>query len=119
MKSLVIFRGREIVHSEIGREILNRLAAELGEVALVEVPPRQEGNTMVQILAPKKEAAPRSSREAEKEATAERRGEEGGGAEEGRRSGSRGGRAPTAREPSEDMRKPKKKLQAEDEARRR
>jgi translation initiation factor IF-3 len=56
VKSLVIFRGREIVHSEIGREILNRLAKELGEVVLIESPPRQEGNTMVQILAPKKEA---------------------------------------------------------------
>ena len=55
VKSLVIFRGREIVHSEIGREILNRLAIELGDSVLVESPPRQEGNTMVQILAPKKE----------------------------------------------------------------
>jgi translation initiation factor IF-3 len=58
VKSLVIFRGREIVHSEIGREILNRLAVELGDVVLVESSPRQEGNTMVQILAPKKEVAP-------------------------------------------------------------
>jgi len=55
VKSLVIFRGREIVHSEIGREILNRLTAELGDTVLVESPPRQEGNTMVQILAPKKD----------------------------------------------------------------
>ena len=58
VKSLVIFRGREIVHSEIGREILNRLAVELGDTVLIESPPRQEGNTMVQILAPKKEVVP-------------------------------------------------------------
>lgn len=58
VKSLVIFRGREIVHSEIGREILNRLAGELGDGVVIESPPRQEGNTMVQILAPKKEAVP-------------------------------------------------------------
>lgn len=58
VKSLVIFRGREIVHSEIGREILNRLAAELGDGVLIESPPRQEGNTMVQILAPKKDVVP-------------------------------------------------------------
>jgi hypothetical protein len=45
------------VHSEIGRRILNRLAAELTETALIEVPPRQEGMTMVQILSPKKEHA--------------------------------------------------------------
>ncbi len=58
VKSLVIFRGREIVHSEIGRRILERLAVELGDTVLIESPPRQEGNTMVQILAPKKEVAP-------------------------------------------------------------
>ena len=58
IKSPVIFRGREIVHSEIGREILNRLAAELGDNVIVESPPRQEGKTMVQILAPKKEVVP-------------------------------------------------------------
>jgi translation initiation factor IF-3 len=56
VKSTVIFRGREMVHNEIGRRILNRLAAELTDVALVEVAPRQEGMTMVQILGPKKEA---------------------------------------------------------------
>jgi translation initiation factor IF-3 len=58
VKSTVIFRGREMVHNEIGRGILNRLASELTEVALIEVPPRQEGMTMVQILSPKKEAVP-------------------------------------------------------------
>jgi translation initiation factor IF-3 len=55
VKSTVIFRGREMVHSEIGHRILSRLAVELTEVALVEVAPRQEGMTMVQILSPKKE----------------------------------------------------------------
>jgi translation initiation factor IF-3 len=58
VKSTVIFRGREMVHNEIGRRILNRLAAELTETALIEVPPRQEGMTMVQILSPKKEHIP-------------------------------------------------------------
>jgi translation initiation factor IF-3 len=62
VKSVVIFRGREVVHSEIGREILERLAKELGEAVLVEQPPRQEGNTMVQILAPRKEATAAKAR---------------------------------------------------------
>jgi translation initiation factor IF-3 len=53
VKSTVIFRGREAVHSEIGRNILIRLAQELTDVANVEVPPRQEGMTMVQILTAK------------------------------------------------------------------
>jgi translation initiation factor IF-3 len=60
VKSTVIFRGREMAHNEIGRRILNRLAAELTEVANIEVPPRQEGMTMVQILNPKREAAPKA-----------------------------------------------------------
>ena len=50
------------VIEKIGRRILNRLADELGEVALIEVSPRQEGMTMVQILAPKKEAAPKPAK---------------------------------------------------------
>jgi translation initiation factor IF-3 len=66
IKSVVIFRGREIVHSEIGREILNRLASELGDGVLIEQPPRQEGNTMVQILAPKKTEAPAKPKPAKK-----------------------------------------------------
>jgi hypothetical protein len=37
---------------------LIRLAVELGDTVIVESSPRQEGNTMVQILAPKKEVAP-------------------------------------------------------------
>jgi translation initiation factor IF-3 len=57
VKSTVIFRGREMAHNEIGRRILNRLAAELTESANIEVPPRQEGMTMVQILSPKKDPA--------------------------------------------------------------
>ena len=64
VKSTVIFRGREMAHNEIGRRILNRLAAELTETATIEVPPRQEGMTMVQILSPKKEAAPMPARAA-------------------------------------------------------
>jgi translation initiation factor IF-3 len=57
VKSTVIFRGREMAHNEIGRRILERLARELTEVALIEVPPRQEGMTMVQILTPKEKIA--------------------------------------------------------------
>jgi len=64
VKSTVIFRGREMAHNEIGRRILNRLAAELTEAANIEVPPRQEGMTMVQILSPKREAAPKPTRAA-------------------------------------------------------
>jgi translation initiation factor IF-3 len=64
VKSTVIFRGREAVHSDIGRRILVRLAGELTEVALVESSPRQEGMTMVQILAPRKDVLEKKAKEA-------------------------------------------------------
>ena len=54
VKATVVFRGRELAHSEIGLAILQRLAQELDQVAQVEVSPRQEGITMTQILSPKK-----------------------------------------------------------------
>jgi translation initiation factor IF-3 len=59
VKSVVIFRGREVVHMEVGRRHLERLAQELSGLCNVESPPKKEGNTMVQILAPKKDAAPK------------------------------------------------------------
>ena len=46
------FRGREITHSEIGRERLERIANELSDVATVEQHPKMEGNTMLMILTP-------------------------------------------------------------------
>jgi translation initiation factor IF-3 len=75
VKSTVIFRGREAVHSEIGRRILVRLAGELTEVAQVESSPRQEGMTMVQILSPRKDVLEKMAKEAAKEAKAARKAE--------------------------------------------
>lgn len=51
-KVTVMFRGREIVHPEIGREMLNRIIQALGEDALIEQHPRLEGRQMVMIVAP-------------------------------------------------------------------
>lgn len=59
VKSMVIFRGREMAHADIGERILTRLARELGEAAIVEVAPRLEGNTMTQILGPSRETLAR------------------------------------------------------------
>ena len=42
-----------MAHPEIGRRILERLIADLGEQVLVESMPRQEGNQMHTILAPR------------------------------------------------------------------
>ena len=47
-----MFRGREVAHPERGEMILNRLAEELGELAIVEQRPQQDGRNMTMMLAP-------------------------------------------------------------------
>jgi translation initiation factor IF-3 len=48
------FRGREMVHQEIGRRLLDRLVADLAGLAVVEQNPLMEGRQMVMMIAPKK-----------------------------------------------------------------
>ena len=48
----IMFRGREITHPEIGRELLQRVATNLGAAANVEKQPSMEGRFMNMILAP-------------------------------------------------------------------
>ena len=52
-KVIVTFWGREITHIGIGKEKLQRLASELGEISEVEQQPKMEGRNMVMILSPK------------------------------------------------------------------
>jgi len=61
VKVTVLFRGREITHSDIGRKILERLIQEVADVGVVENRARMEGNTMIAILSPKKHVQPHSS----------------------------------------------------------
>jgi translation initiation factor IF-3 len=61
VKATVFFRGREIAHPEIGRRILERLMEELGELAVIESPPRLEGNQMHTILGRRPTTGGRSS----------------------------------------------------------
>lgn len=53
VKATIMFRGREIVHPDLGRLVLDRLAKSLAEVAQVERPARSEGRNMTMILTPK------------------------------------------------------------------
>jgi translation initiation factor IF-3 len=48
------FRGREMVHQELGVEMLNRVQNDLAEIAVVEQMPKLEGRQMVMVFAPKK-----------------------------------------------------------------
>jgi translation initiation factor IF-3 len=58
VKATIFFRGREMTRTMLGRKVLDRLISELGDKAVVEFRPRQEGNTLHAILAPPKVAAP-------------------------------------------------------------
>src|SRR5262245_53393477 len=56
VKATIFFRGREMTRTGLGRQILERLIKDLGDKAIVEFRPRQEGNTLHAILAPKKDS---------------------------------------------------------------
>ena len=52
VKVTIWFRGREMVHQDIGRKILERMANDLADVAHVERTPLLEGKNMSQIMGP-------------------------------------------------------------------
>jgi translation initiation factor IF-3 len=54
VKVTIMFRGREMAHPERGEMILNRLAEDLGDLAVVEQRPQQDGRNMTMMLAPQK-----------------------------------------------------------------
>jgi translation initiation factor IF-3 len=53
VKVSVIFRGREMAHTELGVGLLKRVVEETSEFAVVEQGARREGRIMIMILAPK------------------------------------------------------------------
>lgn len=53
-KVTIRFRGREMAHQELGREMLQRLEADLEEYATVEQRPNMEGRFMHMVFAPLK-----------------------------------------------------------------
>lgn len=54
VKASILFRGRQMAHTELGREVLLRFANELSEFSVIENEPKQEGRIMQMLLAPKK-----------------------------------------------------------------
>jgi len=74
VKVTVMYRGREMVHRQLGREQLDRVVEMLGPLAKVENPPRMEGRFLSMILVPdrevvaeiaKQEAAAKAAEEAQ------------------------------------------------------
>lgn len=53
-KVTIRFRGREMRHQELGGKLLDRIEADLSEIATVEQRPKMEGRQMVMVFTPKK-----------------------------------------------------------------
>lgn len=53
VKASLRFKGRAITHKEIGQKVLDRLAAECSDIAVIESKPKMEGRSMFLVLAPK------------------------------------------------------------------
>ena len=51
-KVVIFFKGREIIHREFGQRVLERVAEKTEDIAIIEQSAKQEGRTLVMILAP-------------------------------------------------------------------
>ncbi|NLI12118.1 MAG: translation initiation factor IF-3 [Peptococcaceae bacterium] len=56
VKATIIFRGREIVHTQLGQKLLKRLAESVKDFSQVERQPKLEGKNMIMILSPKQDS---------------------------------------------------------------
>jgi translation initiation factor IF-3 len=54
VKITIMFRGREMAHTELGAKLLDRLAKDLSDLANVELIPKLDGRNMTMVLAPLK-----------------------------------------------------------------
>jgi translation initiation factor IF-3 len=66
VKVTIMFRGREMAHTDLGRKILDRLVADLGETIVVESFPKQEGRNMIMVIGPNKRYVEAQAKEAAK-----------------------------------------------------
>jgi len=62
VKLTIMFRGREMAHPELGMKILNRVAEDVAEVAVVESAPRQDGRNMTMVLHPTRKEVKKPSK---------------------------------------------------------
>lgn len=54
VRASIMFRGREMAHTELGLVLLHRLAEDMGALATIEAEPKVDGRNMVMVLAPHK-----------------------------------------------------------------
>jgi translation initiation factor IF-3 len=65
VKVTIMFRGREMVHQDIGRRLLDRVADAAKEIAVVERAPIMEGRNLFMILAPTHRPQPQAQAQAQ------------------------------------------------------
>lgn len=53
VKVTLRFRGREMAHQDLGMKVLQRVRADVDEIAKVELYPKMEGRQMIMVLAPR------------------------------------------------------------------
>ena len=58
VKVTIMFRGREVVHAELGERILDRVAEDVADIANVEQRPNLEGRNMIMVVAPTQKPQP-------------------------------------------------------------
>jgi translation initiation factor IF-3 len=61
VKVTIMFRGREMAHTELGRRLLDRLTEDLQELANVESFPKLDGRNMIMVMAPVKRPVSRNA----------------------------------------------------------
>ena len=65
VKVTIMFRGRENLHPERGRDLLMRLSEDVKEIGQIEQPPLIDGRNMIMVLGPTKNAGVKSDAESE------------------------------------------------------
>jgi len=74
------FRGREVVHPEIGMNLMKRIAEDLDDLGSVESEPKFEGRQVIMVLAPRKNRKAQAPKEASNSNSERRTGEAQGSA---------------------------------------
>jgi translation initiation factor IF-3 len=68
VKVTIMFRGREMAHTDLGRRLLERLANDITEIAQVDSPARQDGRNMIAVFSPRKGIIPASAKPEDEDA---------------------------------------------------
>lgn len=55
IKLSIRFKGRQLAHTDLGKEVLEKFAAKLEDVSIIDQPAKLDGRSMTMLLAPKKE----------------------------------------------------------------